>query len=88
MGYEYMKERSTLFTEEGQLMLLRVRDFVQKALQLSGAVTMGRAIGAAGTGDTWMMLACADRLVELGEIREIQQNDVAAQCRVFVSARG
>jgi hypothetical protein len=47
---------------------------------------MQEAILNAGGGDSWTMLACVDRLVELGEIREIVQADVPGQYRVFVEA--
>ena len=39
------------------------------------------------TGDTWLMLACLDYLVERGELREITAGmDVAGQHRVYVAA--
>ena len=47
------------------------------------------------SGDSWTMLACLDRMVELGEIREIREREVLvpyndviegpAQHRVFVA---
>ena len=37
------------------------------------------------SGDSWTMLACLDRMVELGEIREIRQGHVVGQCRIFVT---
>lgn len=50
---------------------------------------MGRAMNVRGvTGDSWEMMARVDRLVELGEIREITGSNVAGQDRVFVEARG
>jgi hypothetical protein len=84
--YRYETERETLFTDEGQRMLLKVRDFVEKTLKTAGAVRMQEAMSAAGTGSSWTMLACVDRLVELGEIREITQVGVASQYRVFVKS--
>jgi hypothetical protein len=46
---------------------------------------MQEIMNGSGGGDTWDMLACMDRLVELGEIREVTMNgDVAGQHRVFV----
>jgi hypothetical protein len=33
------------------------------------------------------MMACVDRLVELGEIREITPRHTAGQDRIFVSAK-
>ncbi|MFW6272541.1 MAG: hypothetical protein ACOC2U_02025, partial [bacterium] len=67
-----------------QEMFLKIRDNVQFLLKQSGAVMMGNAIHAA-TGDVWMMMACVDRLVELGEIEEItRKGHVAGQYRVFI----
>jgi hypothetical protein len=47
---------------------------------------MENAMFSAGSGDSWTMLACMDRLVELGEIREVPQSGVAGQDRIFVKA--
>ncbi len=86
--YEYAKERPKLFTEDGVTMFVAIRDQVQRLLELAGAVSMSRAISGR-TGDSWMMLACVDRLVELGELREVTDpRAVAAQHRVFVKGPG
>jgi len=84
--YQYEEQKQELFTDEGMRMFLRVRDFVHKTLAVSGAVRMQEAMKAAGSGSSWTMAACVDRLVELGEIREINQLDVPGQYRVFVSS--
>ena len=86
MAYSYSQEREKLFTDDGQRMFLRVRDHVNQCLKQSGAVRMQEAMAGAGTGDSWTMLACVDRLVELKELIEIPQGDVAGQYRVFVRA--
>lgn len=83
--YEYQTERPKLFTDEGQRMFLIIRDRVQRRLKDAGAVRMQEAISGT-TGDTWQMLACVDRLVELGELRELTEHGrVPGQYRVFVS---
>lgn len=87
MSYSYETERPNLFSESGQVMLLKIRDNVQRLLKLAGAVRMEEAI-AGVCGDGWQMLACVDRLVELKEIREIPQSPCAGQHRVFVKAGG
>ncbi len=84
--YNYQKERSKIFTEDGQIIFLEIRDKVQRLLKQSGAVMMENAIGGA-LGDTWLHLACVDRLVELGELEEITRTGVAGQHRVFVSCK-
>lgn len=43
---------------------------------------MGHAM--AGAGESWVRMAMVDRLVELGEIREVKQEGyVAGQRRIF-----
>jgi hypothetical protein len=82
MSYSYLKERPRIFTEKGQVEFLKVRDRVNQMLCDSGAFMMQNAWKPI-TGDTWMMMAYVDRLVELGEIREIEW-DAIGQCRVFI----
>lgn len=84
--YRYEEMKSRLFDDEGQRMFLKVRDFVHKTLATAGAIRMQEAMSAAGGGDSWAMLACVDRLVEMGEIREVSQSGVAGQHRVFVAS--
>lgn len=83
--YKYEELKPQLFTEEGQVKFLGIRDNVNKLLNTAGAVRLQEAIRGA-SGDSWLMLACVDRLVELGEIKEVTENlNVAGQHRVFVS---
>jgi len=82
--YNYQTEKSKIFTEDGQETFLKIRDKVQHLLKQSGAVMMQNAINGV-TGDSWLHMACVDRLVELKEIREITQENVAGQHRVFVA---
>lgn len=70
MPYSYEKERDSLFTDEGQRMFLKIRDHVSDILNRSGAVQLEKAIDCV-SGDSWMMLACIDRMVELGELKEV-----------------
>jgi hypothetical protein len=84
MPYSYKEQREAIFTEKGQVLFLKMRDAVKKHLEMSGAVMAGNAMV---TGDVWEMLACLDRMVELGEIREVTGPDVMGQHRVFVDAR-
>lgn len=87
MTYDYKKEKPELSTKEGQILFIEIRDRVKNLLRQAGAVRTLEAIKGS-TGDSWHMLACVDRLVELGEIREITGPNVAGQHRVFVSTKG
>ena len=86
MMYEYSTERAKLFTEEGQVMFLKIRDNVQRLLKEAGAVRAQEALGNV-CGDGWTMLACLDRLVELREIRRVERaHHVNAQDEIYVRA--
>jgi hypothetical protein len=85
--YVYEQEKRHLFTEEGQVLFLEIRDRANGLLDLSGAVRMHEAISGSA-GIAWHMLACVDRMVELGEIEEVPQAGVAGQHRVFVRKGG
>ena len=83
--YYYESERSKLFTDDGQRMFIRVRDRVNALLAEAGAVRQQEAVSGV-SGDSWTMLACLDRMVELGELRELTGPRVPGQYRVFVRA--
>lgn len=93
MSYSYQTQRAEVFTEEGQRLFLAIRDRVHSLLKDAGAIRFqeatSRCLKDSGLGacDSWMQLACIDRLVELGEIREIPQDNCTGQHRVFVSAK-
>lgn len=82
MSYNYAEQREQLFTDDGQKMFLKMRDNTDRLLTAAGAVRMDKMM-AGLTGSSWMMLACADRMVELGEIVEISPPNAAGQHRVF-----
>lgn len=83
--YKYQEIKPRIFTEDGSVMFTAIRDRVKRLLREAGAFTMGLAI--TGTcGDSWVMLACVDRLLELGEICEVTRGmGVSGQNRVFVA---
>lgn len=86
MPYNYQTEKPFLFTDEGSRKFLAVRDHVQALLKQAGAVRMAEAMrGFPGGGTNWQMLACVDRLVEIGELLEVPRiNYGAGQDRIFV----
>ena len=86
MAYDYQTERPNLFTENGQLMFLGIRDRAKQLIAEAGAARLSNIISKA-SGSSWTMLACVDRLVEIGELVEVTRSDsVVGQDRVFVSA--
>jgi hypothetical protein len=81
MGYKYEEERKNVFTEEGQVTFLKVRDQVKALLEKAGAFRMDKLCI---TGDSFFTLACVDRLVELGEIVPLRPPDGCwAQYQVY-----
>ena len=87
MSYLYAAMRSHVFTEGGQVMFLKIRDRTARLLDEAGAAMLQNMISG-NTGDSWLMLACVDRMVELGEIREVTDPEtVMGQHRVFVRGR-
>ena len=81
--YNYEVEKAEIFSEQGQKSFLEIRDKVKNILAKSGAITMDKAISDM-TGINWFHMACVDRLVELKELKEISQENVAGQNRIFV----
>lgn len=87
MPYRYDAERPALFTEDGQLLFLAIRDKTQVLLKEAGACR-AQEMMAGNSGSSWTMMACVDRLLELGEIREVTDPmKVWGQHRVFVGPR-
>lgn len=67
MSYNYETIKPQLFTEAGVEMLMKIKDQVGRLLFSAGAFTMEKVTRTV-TGDSWLMLACLDYLVEKGEI--------------------
>jgi hypothetical protein len=78
--YRYADHKHVTFTDEGQRTLLRTRDLARRLLKASGVVAMTKLMPS---GDSWTAMAYVDRLVELGDLREIA---VAAGERIFAAA--
>lgn len=83
MPYEYESVKEQIFTDEGQRRFLKLRDGVIKMLATAGAVRMASALKLCDEDD-WFGMACIDRMVELGEIKEIARPASMGQGRVFV----
>lgn len=83
--YNYKTERPFLFTEEGVVLFLAVRDRVKQLIAKRESFTMSEAIDHIGkTATNWELMACVDRMVELGEVWEVSRPDVAGQFRTFI----
>lgn len=87
MSYNYETERRELFTDDGQRMFLKFRDTTNRLLNVAGAARMDKMMVGL-TGSSWTMTACADRMVELGELVEISPPNSAGQYRMFTRYEG
>lgn len=84
--YEYSRFKPQVFTEAGQVAFLFVRDNVNSLLKQSGAVRMKEGINNA-IGEIYMHMACIDRMVELGELREVETPAGTSEYhRIFVKS--
>ncbi len=86
MSYDYSKYKHEVFEEENQQLFLGIRDAIQVKLKLSGAVTQDKSIRlpeGVGAANSFIMLACVDRLVEIGELRKVENG----RNPIYVSAR-
>lgn len=81
MPYNYEDEKPKLFTEQNQEHFIHIRDKVLALLDKSGAIMMDNIMDG---GDTWLSLAFIDRMVEIGDLREVERPGCAGQHRVFV----
>jgi len=82
--YNYKEEREKIFTEQGQKLFIKIRDKSKELLYISGAFRLDKVIEGC-LGNSWVMLACIDYLVETKEIIEVNKDqEIAAQHRVFV----
>jgi hypothetical protein len=83
MSYDYQTQREHLFTEQGQVFFLAVRDNVKHLLRTAGAFRFDH-IKISGGYDSWQLIAAVERLAELKEIVELPR-ECWTQFRVFTS---
>jgi len=84
LSYDYETQKPNLLTPQGQKGLFEVRALADERIETAGAVTMTKATNGCSLPNSWDRLAAMDYLVELGELREIPQENVRAQDRIFV----
>jgi hypothetical protein len=86
--YIYSELRDGLFTDEGQRDLVKVRDAAFAMLSVARVVRMDALMSAARTGDPQRQMALVDRLVEIGDLREVSLvGPVAGQHRIFEATK-
>lgn len=87
-SYNYKELRPFVFTEDGKAILEKIRIKIKEWLASSKTFIMNDVYGSGCGGDTWDMMTCVDYLVELKEIKEVQQEgEVWGQNRIFTSVK-
>lgn len=85
--YAYEAEKPKIFTDSGQMMFLAIMDASNSLLKEAGAFREAELLKKAKcTGDSWQMMACIDRLVELGKIVRLPR-DCWRQYSVYTSPK-
>jgi hypothetical protein len=83
--YRYEDFREYVLSDEGQRALLETRDKAVRLLAASGAVVMSKVMPS---GDSWKAMAVVDRLVEVGDLREVTTTQSHTAERIFVECGG
>jgi hypothetical protein len=81
--YNYATERPWTFTDSGVLALFKAYKTAVRLIDVAG-VANGMKITEECACDTYKMLALLDRLVELGQLREVTGPTIRGQDRIFV----
>jgi hypothetical protein len=81
--YSYETQKNELFTESGSVMFTKIRDKVKSMIEENGCFMLSKAISGIG-GDSFTMLACIDRLVELSEIKRASEKGTRTQEIVYI----
>jgi hypothetical protein len=85
MSYDYQIERKNVFTEEGVKTTIAILEKATAICKDAGCVSMSKLFQP---GSTWVSMACADFLCEIGVLRQITDpTKVTGQDQVFVKMR-
>lgn len=88
MSYRYEDYKDFTFTDEGQRELIKTRDYAFRMCKEAGCVRALEMINQMGSVSSWNRMAVIDRLVELGDLKEVLQSvQHAWQYKIFVKAR-
>lgn len=85
MVYKYEEERSRIFTDNGVVTLLEIRDNVDELLEKAGAFKLWNGVKGYGSS-SFLQLAIIDYLVEIKHIKEIPTTG-SSQDRIFISTK-
>ena len=79
--YKYEDYRAQVFLEENQEQFLKARDKAHKLLETSKYIDLDQIIQGLGGGN-FLNIAFVDRLVELGDLYEVQ--NIPGRLRIFM----
>jgi hypothetical protein len=83
--YNYQVEKKRLFIEANQVYFLEFRDKAKQMIKECGAFRLDKLMSAVkGMPDTWLLLACVDRLLELGDLIELKREaETVSQYKIY-----
>lgn len=83
--YIYKRERANIFKDHNHVTFLQVRDKTLYYLKEHGVIRVDAVLKGI-TGDSWVMLASFDYMVEIGELKEINvsSKQTPANHRIFI----
>ena len=81
--YKYEDEKKYVFTNPGHFILGKIQVRALEMIQHAGVCRLQNLIDNITCSD-WEAMACVDRLVELGILREIAYEYPSGQNRLFV----
>lgn len=85
MVYRYIDEKTKLFTDKGQQMILQAYANARKILKKAGAFKTFYILNGVDYEGTFQAHAVIDRLVELKYIREVTPPNTAGKDQVYVA---
>ena len=80
--YDYEKQKDFVFTDEGQRRFLNIRDRAFHLIKAAGAARAQEIMSGFG-GDSWQLMACLDRLVEIGDLIRVDALTGYWQYRIY-----
>jgi len=89
MSYDYQREKGYTLTDEGSKEVIKLKNYIDNIIDKSGVMTAEACMEGCNCGTNWQQLACIDRLVEIGELFEVNlgYEELMGQARIFAKWR-
>jgi len=80
--YNYQEQKKNLFTQDGVSLVIKIKEKSNALIKQSGCVSAAKLIYEATS--TWDGLAAIDYLCEEKFLKEVPQENIVAQDRIFI----